>query len=166
MNSIGKRSTMKGSLLLIVMLIAVLLGPTPASAAAEISTYSYRILVDIQVGVPCSEEVAPELITLSGYVHGLFRITHDAAGGFHLIGHSNYSNISGISTTGVKYQGTGIRRVNDNGKLGMEENIIDKFLIIGQGSGNNYLVTETFHFTVNANGTITAYHDSFSVECK
>jgi hypothetical protein len=167
MNFIGKRSTMKVSLLLIVMLIAVLLGPTPASAAAEISTVSYRSLVDIQVGVPCSEEVAPELITLSGYVHGLFRVTHDAAGGFHVIGHSNYADLSGISsTTGDKYQGTGISRVNVNGKLGMEYNSRETFRVIGPGSGNNFLVSETFHFTINADGTITAYHDSFSLECK
>ncbi len=167
MNSIGKRSKIKASLSLMVMLIIALLGPTPASAAAEISTFSYRSLVDIQVGVPCSDEVAPELITLSGYVHGLFRVTQDAAGGFHVIGHSNYSGISGMSsTTGDKYQGTGISRVNVNGKVGMEYNFRETFRVIGPGTGNNFLVSETFHFTVNADGTITAYHDSFSLECK
>jgi len=167
MNSIGKRSKIKGSLSLIIMLIAALLGPTSALAAAETFTFNDRSTVDIQVGVPCSEEVAPELIQLSGYVHHLLRGTQDAAGGFHVIGHSNYQGISGISlTTGDQYHGTGIFRVNVNGKLGMEYNIRETFRVIGPGSGNNFLVSETFHFTVNADGTITAYHDSFSIECK
>ena len=159
------RLAIRVSILLVIMLVATLLGATSASAAAETFTFNDRSTVDIQVGVPCSEE-SPELIQLSGYVHTLLRVTQDAAGGFHVIGHSNYESLSGMSSTGDKYQAVGIRRVNVNGKVGMEYNIRETFRIIGPGTGNNYLVTETFHFTVNANGTITASHDSFALECK
>lgn len=31
--------------------------------------------------------------------------------------------------------------------------------------GNNFMVHENFHVTVNANGTVTSVHDNFSVTC-
>jgi len=43
---------------------------------------------------------------------------------------------------------------------------VNNFRIIGQGPGNNFLVHETFHFTINANGNVTAFVDHFSVDCK
>jgi hypothetical protein len=43
---------------------------------------------------------------------------------------------------------------------------VNNFRIIGQGPGNNYLVHEVFHVTINANGEVTAYVDNFSIECK
>jgi hypothetical protein len=164
MNAIGKRSSIHTSIFLIAMLVVTLLGATPASAAAETFTFNDRSPVDIEVGVPpCTG--AEGLVQLSGYVHTVLRGTSDGAGGFHVIGHNNYESISGITSSGDKYQAVGIIRVNVNGKVGMEYNFIDKFMVIAQGSGNNFLVTETFHFTVNANGTITASHDSFRMEC-
>ena len=166
MNSIGTRSKMKVSLLLVMVLMATLLGTTPASAAAETTiVINDRFPVDIEVGVPpCTGDEG--LVQLSGYVHTLLQVTTDAQGGFHVIGHSNYESISGITSSGEKYQAVGIRRVNINGKVGMEYNSRETFLIIAPGSGNNFLVSETFHFTVNANGTMTTSHDSFSMECK
>jgi hypothetical protein len=44
--------------------------------------------------------------------------------------------------------------------------MVNNFRIIGQGTGNNFLVHETFHITVNADGTMTASVDNFSVDCK
>src|SRR5215467_3765370 len=44
--------------------------------------------------------------------------------------------------------------------------LVNNFRIIGQGTGNNFLVHETFHITVNADGTMTAFVDNFSVDCK
>ena len=47
-----------------------------------------------------------------------------------------------------------------------EETYINNFRIIGQDPDNNYLVHETFHVTVNANGELTAFVDNFSIEWK
>ena len=35
-----------------------------------------------------------------------------------------------------------------------------------QGPANNFLVHETLHFTINAEGTVTVSHDNISVDCK
>jgi hypothetical protein len=44
--------------------------------------------------------------------------------------------------------------------------LVNNFRIIGQGAGNNFLLHETFHITVNANGELTAVADNYSVDCK
>jgi hypothetical protein len=66
----------------------------------------------------------------------------------------------------AKYQGTGDPRDSFNGVVGFEETFVNNFRIIGQGPGNNFLVHENFHITVNVNGTLTVFRDNFSVECK
>jgi len=81
-------------------------------------------------------------------------------------GHFQPQGISGIGqTTGDKYQGTGVTQDEFNATVGVEETFINNFRIIGQGSGNNLLVHETFHITINANGSVTAFLDNFSIDC-
>jgi hypothetical protein len=53
-----------------------------------------------------------------------------------------------------------------NINVGQQETFINNFRIIGQGPGNNFLVHENSHVTINANGVITSFHDNFTVECK
>jgi len=47
-----------------------------------------------------------------------------------------------------------------------EETFINNFRIIGQGNGNNLLMHETFHVTVNANGALTVLIDKIESDCK
>ena len=70
-------------------------------------------------------------------------------------------------TSGAQYQATGITRSSEN-VVGMPYNytLVNNFRIIGQGAGNNFLLHETFHITVNANGELTAVADNYSVDCK
>jgi hypothetical protein len=53
-----------------------------------------------------------------------------------------------------------------NLKAGQQETDINNFRIIGQGPGNNFLVHDNFHISVNANGVVTSFHDNFGVDCK
>jgi hypothetical protein len=43
---------------------------------------------------------------------------------------------------------------------------VNNFRIIGQGPGNNFLVHETMHITLNAAGILTVSHDNINVDCK
>jgi len=96
-----------------------------------------------------------------------FTINGNNASGFF---HFQPQGISGTGeTTGAKYQGTGATQESftnsfQNGQA--NETFINNFRIIGQGPGNNFLVHETLHFTINADGTVTVFHDNFSVDCK
>ena len=136
----------------------------PAQAAV---TTNIEVPVNIPVFIPCAAGGAGELVVLSGDLHVLLRFAVDQKGGIYAASHFQPQGISGIGqTTGDKYQGTGVTQFEFNAKRGVEETFINNFRIIGQGSGNNLLVHETFHITINANGSVTAFLDNFSIDCR
>jgi hypothetical protein len=94
--------------------------------------------------------------------------TANANGGFSVESHFQPQGISGVGlSSGVKYQGTGVTSSRFNIKgLPFTDTFINNFRIIGQGPGNNFLLHENFHVTVNANGEMTAFVDNFRVACK
>ena len=119
------------------------------------------------VFVPCANGGAGEEVVFEGNLHFLFAVTEDANGGFHLKSHAQPQGLTGYGlVTGAKYQATGVTQDNFNAKVGQTSTYVNNFRIIGQGRGNNFLVHETYHVTVNANGVVTVVHDNFSFECK
>ena len=155
------------SVLAAIVLLAAMPGPTPAQAAGDAFTISQSFPIDLPVFVPCADGGAGEVVELTGNLHDLFHVTFTANGGLTLKTIDNPQGISGTGqTTGVKYQGTGETSDVVNGKVGYEETFTNNFRIIGQGPGNNFLVHENYHVTVNANGTLTAFVDNLSVDCK
>ncbi len=70
--------------------------------------------------------------------------------------------------TGDTYHATGETQetVSLKGAAPYEFTYVNNFRIIESGPGNNFLVHETQHMTVNANGGITAQVDNVSVDCK
>jgi hypothetical protein len=153
----------------VVLALAILFALTASPAMAEATTYreNYKIPVNVYVWVPCAADGAGESVILSGRLHVLFHYTLDGNGGFHYKSHSQPQGVSGLGqTTGDKYQGTGVTQYQDNGKVGYEYTYVNNFRIIGQGSGNNYLIHNNLHHTINANGELTAWVDNFSAECK
>jgi hypothetical protein len=141
--------------------------PSLAYARATAFTTNERIPFDREVFVECAADGAGELVHLTGTLHDLFHITLDNSGGFHLKGQDNPQGVSGTGeTTGDKYQATGVTKFEFNGKVGFEQTFVNNLHIIGQGNGNNLLVHETIHVTVHADGTVTAFVDNVSIECK
>jgi hypothetical protein len=123
----------------------------------------------ISLVVPCAMQGAGEAVTLSGSLHDLFHVTFDGAGGLHLDVHENPQGVSGVGlTSGVKYQGTGGTRFDANGTAGstLVVTVVNNLRVIGQGPGNNLLVHENLHVTVNPDGTVTSSHDNVSTTCQ
>lgn len=140
--------------------------PTSAASTQAVQT-NIKVPVSIPVFIPCAAGGAGELVVLSGNLHVLLRFTVDHAGGIHAASHFQPQGISGLGqTTGDKYQGTGVTQDEFNAKVGVEETFINNFRIIGQGPGNNFLIHETFHITINANGVVSAFVDNVSVDCR
>jgi hypothetical protein len=139
---------------------------SPALAAAFTENQESFFPIDIFVFVPCAAGGAGEVVELSGNLHDQFVVTFNNTL-FHIKTLDNPQGVDGTGlTTGDKYQGTGVTQSEANFSVGQQLTSIDNFRIIGQGSGNNYLVHDNFHITVNANGIVTSFHDNFSVECK
>jgi len=117
--------------------------------------------------VPCAADGAGEEVLVSGDLHILTSVTMDQSGGGHLRAHVQPQGISGVGlTTGDKYQATGGDHLETNFQFGREFTEVSNFRLIGQGPGNNFLVHQTIHFTINANGTLTTDVNHVSAECK
>ena len=151
----------------IAVACALVIPAAAASGKATVTTTNDRFPIDITVFIPCANAGVGEDVDLSGNLHVLFHTTDDAQGGFHVKSHAQPQGVSGVGQiTGDKYQGTGVTQDQFNAQVGEEFTFVNNFRIIGQGPGNNFLVHQVIHVTVNANGEVTAEVDLFSEDCK
>ena len=158
---------MKKNIITMTCLFAALaLLSVAANAAKQVNDMSD---INLTVFVPCAAGGAGELVNLSGPLHTLITLTIN---GNNVSGTTHFQpqGISGTGeTTGDTYHATGVTKDTFKGSFQngqYNETFVNNFRIIGQGSGNNFLVHEVAHITVNANGTVTVSHDNFSAECK
>ena len=148
----------------LVAVLAILIAPV--NAAVEVNDQTE---ISFQVFIPCADGGAGEVVDLNGPLHTLISFTID---GNNVSGYMHFQpqGISGTGeTTGTKYQATGITKESfksslQNGQANLT--FVNNFRIIGQGPGNNFLMHETMHVTINADGTGTVIHDNFSFDCK
>ena len=133
-----------------------------AQAAVQVNT---TVPFDISLPIPCNGDT----VDASGPVHIVSALTING-NNFSMVSHANAAGISGTSeTTGAKYRGTGVTTDNFGGSFTngqFRETIVNRFDFIGQGSAPSFTDDETFHMTVNANGTITASFDKATVSCR
>lgn len=148
----------------LVAVLAILIAPV--NAAVEVNDQTE---ISFQVFIPCADGGAGEVVDLNGPLHTLISFTID---GNNVSGYMHFQpqGISGTGeTTGTKYQATGITKESfksslQNGQANLT--FVNNFRIIGQGPGNNFLMHETMHVTINVDGTGTVIHDNFSFDCK
>ena len=142
---------------------------TAAFAQAVVSHSNEKINFDgFTVNVPCANGGSGEDVVFLGDLHVLITSTVTPNGRVRLKFHFQPQGLSGIgAVTGDKYEATGVTQETDVfGTVNTVINFVNNFRMIGQGPGNNFLVHQNFHVTVNANGDITSTHDNSSVECK
>ena len=166
LNSFAKAMTSKIFVLAVSLVLIIALGVAQAQAKATTYTQDVKVPIDLFVFVPCAAQGAGEFVQVSGPLHVLFTTTIDDRGGFHSKFHNQPQGVSGTGeTTGDKYNATGVTQGTFNGTVGSEETFVNNFKIVGQGPGNNFMIHETFHVTVNANGALTAFVDQTSIVC-
>jgi len=158
-----KTSIRRVSMCLVAVLTILIVS---ANAAVQVND---KTDISLTVFIPCAAGGAGEIVDLSGPLHTLISFTingNNVSGYFHF----QPQGISGTGeTTGDKYQATGVTQESfknslQNGQANLT--FVNNFRIIGQGPGNNFLVHETMHITINANGSLTVFHDNFRVACK
>lgn len=156
--------------ILILASLMVLFAVGGVSAAAVTYTETIKIPYNRGVFVPCAAGGAGEEVSLSGNLLIQNHTSINSDGGFIFETLFNAQDISGIGqTSGDKYQATGMTQYFQHigsGGLPIQYTVVNNFRIIGQGNGNNSLVHETYHVTVNAKGEWTATVDNFLLECK
>jgi hypothetical protein len=151
----------------VITLIALLAALTIPLTAAVVT--NDRTDISLIVFVPCADNGVGENLNLSGPLHTLISFTingNNVSGYFHF----QPQGISGTGeTTGAKYTATGVTQQSfksslQNGQANFT--FVNNFRMIGQGPGNNFLVHETLHVTMAADGAVTVVHDNFSIDCK
>ena len=150
-------------------LIAALAFSVVNVASAGVVSSNTSFPISISAFVQCNTNTAGEVIDLSGPLHDLVISTingKQVSGKFQ----DNPQGVTGTGeTTGDSYQGTGITQGVFSGSLVNGQFVytfVNNFRIIGQGPGNNFMIHENAHLTINANGDVTVAHDNFSVVCK
>ena len=152
---------------MVLLSLAVVTSGSPAAARAETFTDQEPEVIEFTEFVPCAAGGAGEEVRLAGMLNILTHGTIDARGGYHAKVQLRPQGVRGEGlTTGDRYVGTGVTQEQVNGTVGSQSTFIDNYRIIGQGSGNNLLIHQTVHVTVNANGEVTASVDNVSVECR
>jgi hypothetical protein len=139
----------------------LLLVPTSASAA----TVQMRLPLNQTFFNPCTGDT----ITFTGTINLVTGVTADGSGGFHVLFADNVSDVTGIGVpSGIVYQGVGGDWFETNVKppFPAEFTATDVINFLSAGAAPNFVANDTIHFTVNANGTITAQVVRFSLTCK
>jgi hypothetical protein len=138
------------------------------AAQAEVVT-NETISAPFSVFVPCANGGAGELISGTIDLHILVTST---VNGNNVSGKTHFQPQGGSlvgAVTGDTYRATGVTQDRFEGSLQngqFNATFVNNFRMIGPGPGNNLLVHENFHVTINANGDVTVTHDNFSVDCK
>jgi predicted ATP-dependent Lon-type protease len=146
--------------------LASAIGFIPAHAAVQENDTT---TIALSVFVPCAAGGAGEIVDLAGPLHTLVTFTisgNTVSGVFHF---QPQGIVGAGETTGQTYHATGITEESfkiafQNGKA--NSSFVNNFRIIGQSTGNNYLVHEDFHMTFNAAGVLTVTHDNLTIDCK
>lgn len=126
------------------------------------TVYNFSEPVNGTVFNPCNGET----ITFSGTFHDAFHLTFDNGGGVNVNFQDNAQGITGIGDQGNTYTGNEADHESFNAHIGAEETAPSSFQEISHGSAPNFILHTSFHFTVNADGTVTAFHDNLVVGCQ
>ena len=126
-----------------------------------------EIPIATPLDMPCALGGSGEVVFLTGNVHAVFSVTSDLSGGLHIQTVFNHAGVSGIGlTSGAKYQATGTNRFQSSANgIGSEFTFTGSFLLTAPGPGNNLLIKELVHMTINANGALTADIGSLTGGC-
>lgn len=138
-------------------------------SAADVTTTNVIFPLEAEIFVPCANGGSGEIVALSGNVHDLF---HVALNGdrYKAKVHTQPQGIRGVGlTTGDSYRGTGVTQETFGGSLvngQASSTFVNNFHVVGAGPGNNFMIHEVLHVTINANGETTGTVDHLSVTCK
>jgi hypothetical protein len=114
---------------------------------------------------------AGEEIHFTGSFHWNFHTVMVGENRFHLVFTANDHSISGVGlTSGTMYHEVGatvdVFNVDIEDIAPYEETVTVTLDYIGQGPGNNLILKDVFHITVDANGITTVFFDKSTAECK
>jgi hypothetical protein len=133
--------------------------PATAQASATIQTETFDAIVTACNGDP---------IHVTGTLLDVFTETTTPSGGFVVSAHFQPQGSKGVDlVTGTIFHATGLTREIQitTPRGGATETFVNRFHIQATTGAQSFIVSETFHITINANGQITVLIDNFKSTC-
>lgn len=153
---------MKNLLLAAIAAVATVMGSASALAQTPMTT-STRFPLGASTFVPC----AGEQVETSGTAHEVIQLVPLGDGFTVRMLHSNYQGLSGMGlTSGDRYQAVSAATEITPIAKATVYTLVLTVQFLGQGPDNNFEEHFLFHFTVNANGEVTASLNELRVECR
>ena len=153
--------------------ILVLLAIATVAMAASVTAAQAQVVTNETVSyaysgfVPCANGGAGELVTGRIDVHNLITSTVNGNVDTWQFQFQPHGSLVG-RMTGDTYQLTGVTRGTYTDSLQSGEYVltyVNSYQLIGPGSGNNLLVREIAHLTIDGDDVVVQ-HDDFNIECK
>jgi hypothetical protein len=155
------------SSVLIPLTVAILAGSAqPTVVRAQAAHTTERFTEPFDTIVSASDGCTGEDVHVFGPVDGIIQTTTDGRGGFHFEAHfTPHLSAIGLSS-GLEYHAQGPARVvTFDGPLPSVVSLTDVIRLISPGSGDNLVLTELMHVTVDANGSTTVSFDRVKGGC-
>jgi len=149
------------SIIFLAVVACGLLSVTAASATAVTQKIPFDFVL-------APEEACGEAIHLNGTLLAEFSSTESSGGNVQIGFHFNPQGITGVGlTSGATYHATGVTLGTTTIKAtgGISDTFVNSFKIIGEGSAQNFLETDVFQLTLNANGVVTATVERSTIRC-
>jgi hypothetical protein len=153
--------------MVVVMVTTLALAAGAALAQATTETIEDTTPLEFTLDQsPC----AGELIHVSGQLHTVSHVTHDATGVMHAESHFNHVNVQGTGlVSGGQYRVIATQQATAHGDF--EEYPIRYTLqetsnVIGQGQLPDFMLHLTYHVVINEDGTVTMEVINFRAECR
>jgi hypothetical protein len=152
----------------LALLAIAIVGMAASVTAAQAEVVSNETVSYAYSGfVPCANGGAGELVTGTIDVHNLTTSTVNGNVDTWQFQFQPHGSLVG-RITGDTYQLTGVTRGTYTDSLRSGEytlTYVNSYKLIGPGPGNNLLVREIAHVTINGDDVLVQ-HDDFTIECK
>jgi hypothetical protein len=153
----------------LLLATVVVAGVVAGVASAGVTQNDVNQTIPWSDFIPCANGGAGEDVSGTIDLHILMTTTvngNSVSGKYHF--QPQGSDLTG-SVTGDAYKATGVSQGTFKGSLQNGQftaTDVNNYRLIGHGPGNNLLIHEVDHITVNANGDVTVTFEKPSVDCK
>jgi hypothetical protein len=136
------------------------------AAQADVTT-NQHVSVAYAGYVPCANGGAGELLTGTIDVHDLASETVNGNSVAWRFAFERHGELVG-QVTGDTYRVAGVEHGAYTQSLDNEHSTlayVNRYQLIGPGPGNNLMVRETAHITIDAGENVVVQHDDFTIDC-
>ena len=148
-------------------------GPLPAASQLNASGADRYVeehfydLTDSYTAIECENGQASELIKLEGQIFERFVFQFNPGGSVHVSIHTMPVGVKGVGAdSGEEYRVKEQEHASyNNSVMGGVGNYRQTVKIVGRTSGARYTLVGRGHYTVNANGELTAVRDTLELQC-